>query len=85
MAKRYGERTALTISDDFIFGKTTGDRCSCHDVLERMLGKRGRTAGMISSHRGNSVCRGMVKPVRLDMYAGTLEILTGELYRRRYR
>ena len=33
MAKRYEE---LTISDDFIFGKTMGDKVLCHDVLERM-------------------------------------------------
>ena len=37
MAKRYEE---LTISDDFIFGKTMGDKVLCHDVLERMLEKR---------------------------------------------
>ena len=36
MAKRYEE---LTISDDFIFGKTMGDKVLCHDVLERMLEK----------------------------------------------
>ena len=40
MAKRYEE---LTISDDFIFGKTMGDKVLCHDVLERMLEKQKKT------------------------------------------
>ena len=30
MAKRYEE---LTISDDFIFGKTMGDKVLCHDEM----------------------------------------------------
>ena len=34
MAKRYEE---LTISDDFMFGKTMGDKVLCQDVLEQLL------------------------------------------------
>ena len=33
MAKRYEE---LTISDDFMFGKTMGDKVLCQDVLEQL-------------------------------------------------
>lgn len=48
MAKRYEE---LTISDDFIFGKTMGDKVLCHDVLERMLEKRVGTLEDIQPQR----------------------------------
>ena len=34
MVKRYEE---LTISDDFMFGKTMGDKVLCRDVLEQLL------------------------------------------------
>ena len=34
MVKRYEE---LTISDDFMFGKTMGDKVLCQDVLEQLL------------------------------------------------
>ena len=34
MAKRYEE---LTISDDFMFGKSMGDKVLCQDVLEQVL------------------------------------------------
>ena len=33
MVKRYEE---LTISDDFMFGKTMGDKVLCQDVLEQL-------------------------------------------------
>ena len=48
MAKRY---EGLTISDDFIFGKTMGDKVLCHDVLERMLEKRVGTLEDIQPQR----------------------------------
>ena len=34
MTKRYEE---LTISDDFMFGKSMGDKVLCQDVLEQVL------------------------------------------------
>ena len=36
MVKRYEE---LTISDDFMFGKTMGDKVLCQDVLEQLHDK----------------------------------------------
>ena len=36
MAKRYEE---LTIADDFMFGKTMGDKVLCKDVLEQLHDK----------------------------------------------
>ena len=65
MAKRYEE---LTISDDFIFGKTMGDKVLCHDVLERMLEKRVGTLEDIQPQREFQYAVDG-KPVRLDMYA----------------
>ena len=65
MAKRYEE---LTISDDFIFGKTMGDKVLCHDVLERMLEKRVGTLEDIQLQREFQYTVDG-KPVRLDMYA----------------
>lgn len=65
MAKRYEE---LTISDDFIFGRTMGDKVLCHDVLERMLEKRVGTLEDIQPQREFQYTVDG-KPVRLDMYA----------------
>ena len=65
MAKRYEE---LTISDDFIFGKTMGDKVLCHDVLERMLEKRVGTLEDIQLQREFQYTVDG-KPVWLDMYA----------------
>lgn len=65
MAKRYEK---LTISDDFIFGKTMGDKVLCHDVLERMLEKRVGTLEDIQPQREFQYAVDG-KPVRLDMYA----------------
>ena len=65
MAKRYEE---LTISDDFIFGKTMGDKVLRHDVLERMLEKRVGTLEDIQPQREFQYAVDG-KTVRLDMYA----------------
>lgn len=65
MAKRYEE---LAISDDFMFGKTMGDKVLCHDVLERMLEKRVGTLEDIQPQREFQYAVDG-KPVRLDMYA----------------
>lgn len=79
MAKRYEE---LTISDDFIFGKTMGDKVLCHDVLERML-ENGWEHWKISSHRGNSSMPWMVSRCGWICMQGTGNP-TGNC-RRRYR
>ena len=65
MVKRYEE---LTIADDFIFGKTMGDKVLCHDMLERMLQKR---VGTLIDVQPQKEFQYTVdgKPVRLDMYA----------------
>ena len=79
MAKRYEE---LTISDDFIFGKTMGDKVLCHDVLERMLEKRVGTLEDIQPQREFQYAVDG-KPVRLDSMQG-IGNPTGNC-RRRYR
>ena len=65
MVKRYEE---LTIADDFIFGKTMGDKVLCHDMLERMLQKRvGTLVDVQPQKEFQYTVDG--KPVRLDIYA----------------
>ena len=64
MAKRYEE---LTISDDFMFGKTMGDKVLCQDVLERLLEEKVGELEDVQPQREFRYTSGG-KPVRLDMY-----------------
>ena len=64
MVKRYEE---LTISDDFMFGKTMGDKVLCRDVLERLLEEKVGELEDVQPQREFRYTSGG-KPVRLDMY-----------------
>ena len=64
MVKRYEE---LTISDDFMFGKTMGDKVLCQDVLEQLLEEKvGELEDVQPQREFRYTSDG--KPVRLDIY-----------------
>ena len=64
MVKRYEE---LTISDDFMFGKTMGDKVLCQDVLERLLEEKVGELEDVQPQREFRYTSGG-KPIRLDIY-----------------
>lgn len=64
MVKRYEE---LTISDDFMFGKTMGDKVLCQDVLEQLLEEKVGELEDVQPQREFRYTSGG-KPIRLDIY-----------------
>ena len=64
MVKRYEE---LTISDDFMFGKTMGDKVLCQDVLEQLLEEQVGELEDVQPQREFRYTSGG-KPIRLDIY-----------------
>ena len=64
MVKRYEE---LTISDDFMFGKTMGDKVLCRDVLEQLLEEKVGELEDVQPQREFRYTSGG-KPIRLDIY-----------------
>ena len=64
MVKRYEE---LTIADDFMFGKTMGDKVLCRDVLEQLLEEKVGELEDVQPQREFRYTSGG-KPIRLDIY-----------------